>query len=138
MGLRYAFGSRLGWLQVVVSVVTRLRSPSGSLSVVGVVVVHVETVVIPVEEAVVVVETLIASVRAIGITVITVAVEGRCTHLTMLAIRVMAVTVAPAKFRVRADFLIKVLAVPVSWIMVREVRVRHAERGVDDSYDLVS
>lgn len=106
----------------------RLRSSSGSFSIVVDVVFHVETVVVPVKEAVVVVKTLIAGVRAIGIAVATVAIIGRCADLTMFAKGMMAVTVAPAILRVRIVILIVVLAVPVSSSpIIGKVLVRHAE-----------
>jgi hypothetical protein len=88
------------------------------------IVVHVETVVVPVEQAVVVVEAIIASVRAIGVAFVAVTIKGGCTDLTMLAIRVIAVTVAPAKFRIRVVIL-TILRFPGASSQVVEVEELH-------------
>lgn len=111
---------RLGRLQVIISVVARLRFSSNSLSVVNSIVLHVEAVVVPVKQAIVVMVSIIASVRTIGIAIETVTVKGGCTHFTMLAIRVVAVAVAPAKIRIR-DIIVTVLRIPGSSRPVVEV-----------------
>lgn len=107
-----------------ISVVARLRSSSSALSVVSNVVIHEEEVVVPVEQAIVVVVRILASIRAIDIALETVAVKGGCTYFTMLAIRVVAVTVAPAKLRIR-DIIVAVHRIPGSSKPVVEVELMH-------------